>query len=251
MKPGSIGEAKKLFLDIKKLSSRLSSTELVICPPVAFLSELRKLYAGTKLHFGAQDIHSEAEGSYTGETSAEMVSSLGATYTIVGHSEQRVHGNIKGDTNEDVNKKVGVAIEQKLTVILCVGESERNKSGEYLAFLKEELEQSLGGIPQSALQNIILAYEPIWAIGKTNEDAMKASDLHETILFLRKVLSEKYDRKIALSTPILYGGSVESENAESLLGDGGVNGFLVGHASLVPSEFKDILEASEKFNFQK
>lgn len=241
MKPGTIGEAKKLFLDVKKLAPRLSNTKLVICPPVAFLSELRKLYAGTKLDFGAQDIHTEPKGSYTGEVSAAMVKSIGAAYTIVGHSEQRS----LGDTNDDVNKKLRVALGEGVRVILCIGERERDNSGGYLSFLSEEVRVAFKDIARKDLRNIILAYEPIWAIGKTGKDAMQPSDVHETVLFLRKVLSELYDKKSALALPVLYGGSVEAENAEALLKEGGVNGFLVGHASLVPTEFGTILATAE------
>ena len=241
MKPGTIGEAKKLFLDVKKLAVRLSKTTLVICPPVAFLSELHKLYVGAKLAFGAQDIHREPKGSYTGEISAEMVHSVGASYTIIGHSEQRA----LGDTNSDVNKKIHVALKEKLTTIICIGESRRDESGAYLTFLTQELHEAFKDVSKSALKNVILAYEPIWAIGKTGKEAMLPSDVHETVLFLRKVLSECYDKKTAFALPVLYGGSVEAENAEALLREGGVNGFLVGHASLVPTEFSTILSIVE------
>jgi len=244
MGPNSLDEAKKLFLDIKHSAIKMAQTMTIICPPVVFLSELCNLYKGKKLNCGAQDIHYEEEGSFTGKVNAHMVKSVGASYVIVGHSEIRA----LGETDEVVNKKIICALAQKLTVVLCIGEHERNRQGAYLAFLEQELENALKDIPQSALKNIMIAYEPIWAIGKGGSDAMKPRDVYETVLFLRKILANLYERKVALTVPILYGGSVEMNNSESLLSEGGIDGFLIGHASLSSAEFGAILNIAEKYS---
>ena len=241
MAPSSIGEAKKLFLNLKKSIGRLARVKAVICPPVAFLGELRDLYAGAKLNFGVQDIHFEEQGSFTGKISAQMAKSIGASYCIIGHSELRAYG----ETDEEINKKVHIALSQKLMVVLCIGEHERDQEGEYLTFLTKELEAALKNVPQSALKNILIAYEPIWAIGKTGDDAMKPVAVYETVLFLRKIVTNIYDKKSALLVPILYGGSVEISNSERLLNEGGIRGFLVGHASLSSVDFDTILHTAE------
>jgi triosephosphate isomerase (TIM) len=179
----------------------------------------------------------ETKGSYTGEVSAPMLASIGTEYVIVGHSERRA----RGENNEIVNRKVRVALLEGIDVVLCIGEEARDHGGEYLLFLTEELISALSGLKKDSLKHIAIAYEPIWAIGKTSKDAMKPSDMHEMSLFIRKILTDRYDRATALSVPILYGGSVEVENSETLLRGGEIDGFLVGHASLDPESFKEIL----------
>ncbi len=244
MNPDTIEDAKKLFLSIKGLVSRLKNTNIVIAPPTLFLAELRKLYSGRQLEFGVQNISfEEKKGSFTGETSAKMAKSIGVTYVIIGHSERR----LMGETNKDINKKITVALLQKLTVVLCIGEKERDSQGGYLSFLEEELRSALSGVSKKSLKHVLIAYEPIWAIGKTDKGAMSPHDVHETSLFLHKILMQMYDRKSAFAVPVLYGGSVEPENNEELLQGGGISGFLIGHASLEVSSFSSILKTSDRF----
>lgn len=237
MHPKTLAEAKHLFLGVKRAVSRVRSAEAVVCPPAAFLSELRKLYAGKRISFGGQDVHAEKSGSYTGSLSAPMLKSVGAKYVIIGHSERRA----AGETNNDVQKKVRAALDERLAVILCVGEQERDHEGEYLTFIKEELEVALLGVAADELRRVVIAYEPIWAIGRSAAAAMKPHDLHQIALFIRKVLSECFNREAALKATVLYGGSVEPENCGVLIKNGDVNGFLLGHASLDPTSFGDIL----------
>ncbi len=244
MNPETVGDAKKLFLGVKESAKHLRNVKTVLCPPAPFLSELHKIYSGSRLQLGAQNIYFEKKGSFTGEVSGEMVKSVGATYVIIGHSERRFPGEGEGETEKVVNKKILSALQSKLTVILCIGERERDTQGSYLSFLKSELLSALDGVSKTSLKKILITYEPIWAIGKTGDDAMKPSDVHETTLFLRKILAEKYDKKTALSLPFLYGGSVESVNCTKLLREGNINGFLIGHASLIISDFTDILHAA-------
>ncbi|HEX9608589.1 MAG TPA: triose-phosphate isomerase [Candidatus Paceibacterota bacterium] len=237
MHPKTLAEAKHLFLGVKKAVSRVRGVVVVVCSPAVFLAELRKLYVGKRISFGGQDVHAEKSGAYTGSTSASMLKSVGASYVIIGHSERR----IAGETNEDVQEKVRAALNEHLTVVLCIGEQRRDYEGEYLTFVKDELEVALSGVAADELRRVVIAYEPIWAIGKTANEAMKPHDMHQMTLFIRKILAEQYNREVALKVAVLYGGSVEPENCEALIKDGDVNGFLVGHASLDPTSFGAIL----------
>jgi triosephosphate isomerase len=166
-----------------------------------------------------------------------MIKGVGADYCIIGHSERRA----LGETNEIVGRKVRAALRNGLKVILCVGEHERDESGRYLEFLKTELEESLAQAGRKILSQIIIAYEPIWAIGKSADQSMAPRDVHETSLFIRKILREIFKNESALKIPILYGGSVAPENTEALVRGGNVEGLLVGHKSLVPEHFNEII----------
>jgi|TARA_Y100000310_G_scaffold162451_1_gene162419 triosephosphate isomerase len=238
MNPSTLAEAKKLFIGVKKRAGRLKGVETVICPPDVYLTELRKFYIGQKINFGAQDVFWKTEGSYTGQINAEQLTSVGASYCLVGHSERRAFG----DTNEIVNKKIHELIKKKFTVVLCIGEDERDTHGRYLRFLREELAQGLKDVSKSDLKKIVIAYEPIWAIGKSAGDSMKSEEIHEMVIFVRKVLTELYDEKLARSVRVLYGGSVEKDNAHDLISGTEISGFLVGHASLDADNFNTILE---------
>ncbi len=241
MNPGTILEAKKLFSGIKSKSPSLSKTQVVVCPPFIFLS----LFTNQKsksFSLGAQDVFWQNGGSHTGEISAPMLKNLGILYAIVGHSERR----ILGETSETVSKKAKALIGEKIIPIVCIGERERDSHGDYLGVLQNQIKTSFVGISKRDLEKCIIAYEPIWAIGKTAKDAMDSSKLHETVLYIQKTLTEMYGRDVAKKVAILYGGSVEPINAHDLIKNGNVSGFLVGHASLDAKEFGEILRAVEK-----
>ncbi|MFQ5661943.1 MAG: triose-phosphate isomerase [Candidatus Paceibacteria bacterium] len=238
MNPQSLTDAKKLFLSIKKTASKLTNVQTVICPPYVFISPLNKLYSGHRIALGVQDVFWKEKGSYTGEVSPEEIKSVGAKYVILGHSERRE----LGETNEMVNKKVIASLKAGLNVILCIGESKRDAHALYLKFLTEELKTALSGVQRKMLRNLIVAYEPIWAIGKTTDDAMSPHKMHEMNIFIKKIFAELYDKKTALNIPIIYGGSAEPGNVKELLREGEIDGFLVGHASLDAGEFSEILK---------
>lgn len=238
MNPETTVEAKKLFLQIGKEASGLRNVETVVCAPFVFLSELKRVYKGGTLSLGAQDLFWENKGSYTGEISPTQLKNTGVRFVILGHSERRA----LWETNSDVNKKIKMALKQGFRVIFCVGEKERDRQGEHLQFLKEQLIEGLQKVSSKDMKNIIIAYEPIWAIGKTEEDAITPQSLHEMILFIRKILVTIYNKNIALDAKVIYGGSVERGNAHNILTEGTAEGFLVGHASLNTSEFGDILK---------
>ena len=246
MKPSSLKEAKKIFNEIKKVASKLKKVDTVICPPFVYLPALgdsvSKQTWRLSLQVGAQDIFYEDKGAFTGEISVMMVKNLGANYVIIGHSERRKY---LGETNEIINKKIKTALKNNLKVIFCVGEQERDIEGNYLYFIKNEIEEGLKGISRKLFKNLIIAYEPIWAIGKKGEDADNSEDIFQMSIYIRRVLLGIVGKELSRTIFIIYGGSVEPENAESLLKEGGTQGFLVGHASLVPKNFNKILKIAQ------
>ena len=181
------------------------------------------------------------KGAFTGEISAPMLKDLGAKFVIVGHSERRA----MGETNEMIRKKLEIAFNHGITPILCIGEKIRDKEGAHLEFIKNQIKECLTGLQKRNLVGQIVAYEPIWAIGKSYRESMSPTDIHETALFIEKVSGEMFGKDIAGSFKILYGGSVEAENASGMMEYGNIDGFLVGHASLVPEQFAAILKAAD------
>ncbi|NQV88181.1 MAG: triose-phosphate isomerase [Parcubacteria group bacterium] len=236
MNPKNIAVAEKIFTGIKKVFSRSKNLNIIICPPFPYIKTFNAdLPSG--MFLGTQNVSAESIGAFTGEVASSMAKSVGAVYTIVGHSERRA----MGETNESVNKKVMQALLAKLSVILCVGERERDSDGRYLSFLKDQIKNSLAKIPKKALSQIIIAYEPVWAIGKKDTEAMKGRDVHEMLIFIRKTLSDMYGGESGAKVPILYGGSVTPLNTGEIVGEGNVDGLLVGRQSLVPESFGEIL----------
>ncbi len=240
MNPETPEAAREIFLATRRVGDKLKRTETIMCPPAIYFAGLAKL-ASKKVHIGAQNLFWENSGSYTGEISSTMVKSSGGSHVIVGHSERRE----LGETNEMINKKVLAALKQELTVILCIGEKERDAHGEYLSFVKQQLGSALSGIQKKFVENFIIAYEPVWAIGKSDREAMKGSDMYEMYIYIKKVLTEMLGREYAETIPVLYGGSVSALNAEDILNNGHVNGLLVGRQSLDPIQFKDILTIAD------
>jgi len=231
LNPSTLEEADRIIKIISR--AKITGATLVVCPPAVFLGRFtsRKM----SLSFGVQDIFYETAGAFTGEYSALMAKSTGARFAIVGHSERRAYG----ETNKIVAKKVEASLKAKLGTILCVGEKERDTHGHYLSYLKAQIDESLEGVSKNHIDGLIIAYEPLWTIGERSRGAMEARDLHETALFVRKVLHDYFGKK-ALSIPILYGGSVDSENARTLIIDGQVDGLLIGRESIKPEHFLKI-----------
>src|SRR3989344_1130169 len=241
MNPTTLIEAKKIFIKSKLLSAKLKKTSIIVCPPSVYLSAFR-IKKSQKFSLGAQDIFWKLSGAHTGEISPLMIANLGASFCIVGHSERR----ILGETDEVVSKKLRSLFKEKITTILCVGERERDVQGHYLETLSAQIRGSLRSVERKNASKLIIAYEPIWAIGKTADDAINPRKLHEMVIFVRKVLAQIFGAETAKKIRILYGGSVEGKNAHELISNGHVSGFLVGHASLDMREFSEIIKAVEK-----
>lgn len=230
-----LGRAKELVGAARRLAR--GGREIVLAPPAPFLGALAT--GKGKVAFAAQDVSATLGGAETGEATARMFSSTGATYAIVGHSERRA----AGDTNASVAEKLGHAFAHALTPILCVGERERDNEGHYLATLREEVISSVSAIESKHRSSIIVAYEPLWAIGKGAEDAIRPDDLAEMLLYLRKVLAELLPGKSSARAQVLYGGSVSPENIASLAAVQGVDGFLIGRASTEADTFTGLIKA--------
>lgn len=241
MSPETIEEAKKVFNGARFSAKGLKNVNVVICPPFPFIFPLSKLNSPKNLFLGAQNVFSEIKGAFTGEVNVEMIKNLGAKFVIVGHSERRKIG----ETNEIIRKKLQIAFDANLMPVLCVGEKERDKDGSHLSFIRNQIKECLVGLHKKHLVGITIAYEPIWAIGKSYKEAMSPTDVHVMVLYIKKVITEMYGGDIANSARILYGGSVEVENASEILEIGNVNGFLVGHASLIPEQFSAILKSAD------
>ena len=243
MNPLGPKEAQKLFTGVVKFLSAVKRTEIVVCPPCIYFDKLKKL--SRKISLGAQDAAPGDVGPFTGEVSADMLYEIGVRYVIVGHSERRA----MGENNNIINKKMKGALAAGLVPILCVGEDVRDSEHGYFNVVKTELEECLAGISKNLVGRIIIAYEPIWAISSTpgRRDATP-EDSREMAIFIRKILSDKFG-SFAKSTRILYGGSVNDKDAAGFLSEGGVDGLLVGKASLDVVKFGQIVkicEASKK-----
>ncbi|OHA84336.1 MAG: triose-phosphate isomerase [Candidatus Yonathbacteria bacterium RIFCSPLOWO2_01_FULL_47_33b] len=240
MYPASIKDAQEKFKGIKKVASTLRNVQTVICPPFVYVSNLKKLVTGHRCVVGAQNVWFENEGAFTGEVSPAMLASLKLTYVIIGHSERRT----LGETDELVNKKVVAAVKAGLTVVLCVGETERDPDGEYLKHIAAQVKIALKGITKKDLAHLVIAYEPIWAIGKHALRAASTDDALEVAILIKKTLAELYSKE-GSTVAILYGGSVDAKNAWEFLVKSHVDGLLVGRASLDPKVFGEILKSAD------
>jgi triosephosphate isomerase len=209
------------------------AADLLVCPPNVYLAQVASAIQGARVSLGAQNVYHEASGAFTGETSVGMLGDIGCQYVILGHSERR---HVLGETDADVNKKLHAALAAKITPIVCVGEllAER-ESGTTDAVIKAQFEGSLAGVTAEQAREIVLAYEPVWAIG-TGKVATPAQ-AEEVHAGLRKLLADRYNAEIAAGVRLLYGGSVKPENAAELMSQPNVDGVLVGGASLKAADF--------------
>ena len=220
---------------IQELAPLVKDTknEVILCVPYTDLFYALLHVQGTNIKIGAQNMHWEEKGAYTGEVSAPMLKSIGVEYVIIGHSERRQYF---AETDETVNKKIKSALAHGLKPIVCVGETlEQRENGQTEQIVTSQVEKAFEGIPASELEKIIVAYEPIWAIG-TGKTATK-EDANSTIMQIRKKIAEMYGQNEANGVIIQYGGSVKSANAKELFEMSDIDGGLVGGASLKADEF--------------
>ncbi|KKU81898.1 MAG: Triosephosphate isomerase [Parcubacteria group bacterium GW2011_GWA1_47_8] len=251
MSPIHAKDAREKFVAIKKVASTLRNVQTVVCPPFIFMGDMKKLVSGHRCVLGAQNAWIENEGAYTGEVSPAMLASMGFGYIIIGHSERRALGEI----DELVNKKILAAVKAGLTAIMCVGERERDPDGEYLKYIALQVRAALKGVQRKDLTRIVIAYEPIWAIGKHAVRAASTDDALEVSILIKKTLADLYGLsaptsrqagKDGGSAGILYGGSVDAKNAWEFLLKSHIDGLLVGRASLDPKVFGEILKSADK-----
>jgi triosephosphate isomerase (TIM) len=225
----------------KKVNEKVTGSEVIVvlCTPFIHLHEVSKLISNKALFLGAQNCAENASGAYTGEVSAEMVRSAGATHVILGHSERRAY---YGETNEILSQKVNLALQNGLTPIFCIGEVlEEREAGKHFDVVKSQLDEGLFGLPADEFGKIVIAYEPVWAIG-TGKTATpeQAQEIHKVI---RDHIAAKYGQEIANSTSILYGGSCKPSNATELFSNPDVDGGLIGGAALNADDFIGIVNA--------
>lgn len=237
MNPSLLKEAEALFKGVIKNQKDFKNLDVAICAPFVYLSSLSKIKSG-KVALGAQDAFYEDMGAYTGVVSAKMLTNFKTKYCIVGHSERRA----MGEDNEMCNKKIVALLKNGITPILCVGEKERDESHEYLNIVKKQIEESLRGISKNSFTKIVIAYEPVWAIGSNAVREVETSECQEMILYIKKVIANISSPSIAHSVRVIYGGSVHPQNSLELISSGGADGFLVGRDSLDLKKFVTIIK---------
>lgn len=238
----TVGEAETWLHSFRLEVEEVNTVEIVVAPPFTALSKISEIIGGSqKIKLAAQNMYFEKSGAYTGEISAAMLRELFVRYVILGHSERR---QIFGETDATINKKVTAALASELKPILCVGETlEERDSGKEKEVLKAQLCGSLAGIAPEQFLDIVIAYEPVWAIGTgRNATPDQAQDAHAHV---REVLAELSDEATAEKMRIQYGGSVKPTNAVELLSQPDIDGALVGGASLEPRGFSEIVKAGE------
>ncbi len=233
--PGSLAEAKEILNALSKKKLIYKKLSLSIAPPLPYfplVSERVKTFGS----LAAQDYFPQEKVTVTGAVTPEILKSFGTKLVILGHSERRA----LGETALEVAEKGKAALKAGLTPLVCFGEKERDEGGEHFQFLQEELKTLLSGFTKKDLDKVILAYEPLWAIGKKSVGPIDPVELTQTIIFMRKVLTDLFGRDAAEKIAILYGGSVDHVNAGLLVRNTGIRGFLVGRASLNPKSFEGI-----------
>ncbi len=216
--------------------------KIVVCPPFVSLFDVVEMTHGTNISVGAQNCHYERNGAFTGEVSATMLKAIGVEYVIVGHSERRKHFN---ETDEMVNKKVKSVLSEGMKPILCVGETkEEREKGLTFCVVEMQIRQALYGLSRQEVEKIVIAYEPVWAIG--TGVVAKPEQAQEVHRFIRKLLRELYDAQLAENIPILYGGSIKPDNFFAIMAQPDVDGGLVGGASL-DEQFVKLAEIVQSF----
>lgn len=236
----TLPEGVKLAQEVNEaLKNVTPKCGVIICVPFTHLASINNVIDSSKLGLGAENCADHLSGAYTGEVSAPMVASTGATYVILGHSERRQY---YGETSETLKEKVALALENNLTPIFCIGEVlEQRENGSYLEVVKKQIEDALFNLSPDDFSKLILAYEPVWAIGTgKTATADQAEEMHAHI---RSVVASKYGNEIADNTTILYGGSCKPSNAAQLFAKPDVDGGLIGGASLDCESFMGIVNA--------
>lgn len=235
-----IYESKDLISKLLEGVNRLTlKCEVIICPPFTSLSEAAAMVNNSKIKLGAQNLHQEENGAYTGEISAKMLISTGCQYVIIGHSERRT---LFSESDELINRKINRALKNNLKPIFCVGELLEEREGNITnQVIENQLLNGLKNLTAEELQSLIIAYEPVWAIG-TGKTATpeQAEEVH---IFIRQLLTQKFSKDFAENISILYGGSVKPENARALLSQQNIDGALVGGACLNANSFLEIIRA--------
>jgi triosephosphate isomerase len=230
---GTLAEARALAGALREALKRPRGVEVVVCPPFTALAAVAEVLAGGPIRMGGQNCHWEAAGAHTGEISPAMLADVGCRYVIIGHSERRRE---MGEADEQINRKVQAALAHNLTPALCIGETaDERRQGLTFTTVEGQLRAGLAGLSPEAIANVVLAYEPVWAIGTgANATPAQATEVHG---YLRGLLSELTSKETAQRIRIIYGGSVKADNIDSLAAEPEIDGALVGGASLNAAGF--------------
>ncbi|MCR4441647.1 MAG: triose-phosphate isomerase [Peptococcaceae bacterium] len=236
----TLGEARDFITGLPADPETFRRVEVVIFPPFTALAAVKEALRGTGIKLGAQNMHPAEKGAFTGEVSPLMLLDAGCSHVIVGHSERR---RIFGETNEFINEKVKSALAHKLIPLLCIGETlEEKRNGRTEEVCEQQLFESLAGVEGQDVAGMVIAYEPVWAIG-TGVNAT-AGDAEETIGFIRDLLRKRYGNAVAGAVRIQYGGSVKPDNAGDYFQEENIDGALVGGASLEGRSFFEIVRSA-------
>ena len=235
-------QTKAMIEELKPLVKEVKWCEMVLCVPFVDIAAAVKAAKGSKIAIGAENMHFEPKGAYTGEVSADMLKECGIKYVVLGHSERREY---VGETDETVNKKVKVALESGFRPIVCVGESlDEREQDVWSEVVRKQVKIALKDVPVEDVKKVVIAYEPIWAIG-TGKTAT-ADQANEVCATIRECLRGLYGARAARAITIQYGGSMNAKNAAELLSKPDVDGGLIGGASLKPNDFHAIIEAANQ-----
>ncbi|MBC5736920.1 MULTISPECIES: triose-phosphate isomerase [Oscillospiraceae] len=238
----TLSETRAYAEEIKPMLGKPKWCEVVLCVPYVNIPAAVRLFKESRIAIGAENCHYESTGAYTGEVSAEMLKELGVKYVIIGHSERRAYYN---ETDFTVNKKVHAALEAGLYPIVCVGESlEQRELDVTMELIAYQVKAALAGVPADKMRHVVIAYEPIWAIG-TGKTAT-AEQAGEVCEGIRAVVRKLYGARVARAVTIQYGGSMNAKNAAELLAQPDVDGGLIGGAALKPADFTTIVNAANQ-----
>ena len=241
----TVAEAVLFIKELKSLVKDKKNIDITVCPPFTSLQSAAKELKGSGIKLGAQNMHFEDAGAYTGETSPSMLKEVGCEYVILGHSERR---EIFNEDDVLINKKIIAALKNNLKPILCIGENmEQRKNGKTEEIIEDQLKKCLNNIDENQMLKISIAYEPIWAIskGNPNHKAATAQDAEEGHKFIRSIVEKMFDKNISKNIRIIYGGSMEHENAKEVLEMTDIDGGWVGNASLSGKSFAEIIECAK------
>lgn len=236
----TLKDGLELVNNLKRGLCDIAGADIVVLPPLTLLSEISDLLSDSKIALGAQNVYFEQKGAFTGEVSPVMLKDVGCSYVIIGHSERRKYFC---ESDEMVNLKLTAAQKSGLIPIVCLGETlEERQADKTFDIIERQLDKGLSGISEEEIRNLIIAYEPVWAIG-TGKTAtpMQAEEVHK---FIRNWLSDKYSKEVADQLKIIYGGSVNPSNAKELMRENDIDGALVGGASLESDSFIEIVRNS-------
>jgi triosephosphate isomerase len=240
LNPVTQTEAVDLAAGVAKKVKKVENAHFAIAPPYPYLSQVEKKIHKSEVALAAQDVSLANIGAFTGEVSILQLKDLGVEFVILGHSERRA----MGEKDDSISEKTALVLKNRLIPIVCIGEKKRDSKGDFLAFVEAQITSLAAGLTSAQIKKVIIAYEPIWAIG-TGKTAT-VDDVKEMQIFIESILTKLYDRKIAKAVRLLYGGSVKPHNAAELQAGGGMRGFLVGGASLRPEDFSGIITESIK-----